>query len=131
MAAAVVGRGLEEAEALLREYLGGANDRRQRIDLATPIMRSSEGAVSLYLPGILARASLAGPWQMRNSIMACWARPARTCVYSLANGKWQQRIVLATAIMRSSEGAVSLYLPGILARASLQPRRGPTNARLC
>ena len=50
----MVGRSEEAAEALLREYLGGANDRRQRMDLTTPLWRNSEGAVSLYLPGIQA-----------------------------------------------------------------------------
>ena len=48
----MVGRSEEQAEALLREYLGGANDRRQRMDFTTPLLRNSEGAVSLYLPGI-------------------------------------------------------------------------------
>ena len=56
MAALVTGRPMEEAEALLRAYLGGANERRQRLDLTTPLWRDSEGAVFLALPGIQARA---------------------------------------------------------------------------
>ncbi len=47
----------EEAERLLREYLGGANERGQRLDLTTPLWRSSDGAVSFALAGLQVRCS--------------------------------------------------------------------------
>lgn len=56
----MAGRPYEEAEALLRAYLGGANERRQRLDLTTPLWRDSEGAVFLALPGIQVIACLGG-----------------------------------------------------------------------
>ena len=58
VAAQVAGRPDDEAEALLRAYLGGANARRQRLDLTTPLWRDSEGAVSFSLPGVQACAGL-------------------------------------------------------------------------
>jgi hypothetical protein len=51
----VRGRSEEEAERLLREYLGGANERGQRLDLTTPLWRSSDGAVSFALAGLQVR----------------------------------------------------------------------------
>lgn len=56
--AQVAGKPMEEAEALLRAYLGGANERRQRLDLTTPLWRNSEGAVFFALPGLQVCACL-------------------------------------------------------------------------
>ena len=50
VAAQVTGRPVEEAEALLRAYLDGANARRQRLDLTTPLWRDADGTVSFMLP---------------------------------------------------------------------------------
>ena len=57
VAAEVRGRPEEEAERLLREYLGGANERGARLDLTTPLWRSSDGAVSFALAGLQVRGS--------------------------------------------------------------------------
>ena len=41
-----------EAEALLQEYLAGANEGRRQFELTTPLLHSSDGAVSFMITGI-------------------------------------------------------------------------------
>ena len=50
--------GVETAEALLREYLEGSNDRKLAIDLTTPLFRDSDDNVSYMLPGNQVRCSM-------------------------------------------------------------------------
>ena len=52
--AQIAGKPMDEAETRLRAYLGGANERRQRLDVTTPLWRNSEGAVFFALPGLQA-----------------------------------------------------------------------------
>ena len=54
VAAQVAGKPEAEAEVLLREYLAGGNERHQKWELTTPLLHSSDGAVSLMLPGVQA-----------------------------------------------------------------------------
>ena len=104
VAAEVEGRSEEAAEALLREYLGGANDRRQRMDLTTPLWRNSEGAVSLYLPGIQAGTLL--QHLLANGL--CGAKNAAWCKQAAcqadAHGSCQQ--VRHTCHCRPDTGAL-------------------------
>ena len=50
--AQVAGKPMDEAETRLRAYLGGANERRERLDVTTPLWHNSEGAVFFALPGL-------------------------------------------------------------------------------
>ena len=50
--AQVAGKPMDEAETRLRAYLGGANERRERLDVTTPLWRNSDGAVFFALPGL-------------------------------------------------------------------------------
>ena len=54
VAARVTGRAPDEAEDLLQRYMDGGNRQRQCFELTTPLLRDSNGAVSLMLPGIQA-----------------------------------------------------------------------------
>ena len=52
VAAQVASKPEAEAEALLREYLAGANEGRREFEPTTPLLHSSHGAVSLMIPGV-------------------------------------------------------------------------------
>lgn len=61
VAARVTGKTQDEAEDLLVRYIDGGNKQRRRFELTTPLLRDSDGAVSLMVPGIQARVLLTPP----------------------------------------------------------------------
>lgn len=68
VAAQVAGKPEAEAEVLLREYLAGANEGRRELELTTPLLHASDGALSFMVPGIQ---------------VSCWTPYNPVCIYGL------------------------------------------------